>query len=551
MTTSTLQLEKIGRYALCDEIGRGAMGVVYRAQDPLIQRTVAVKVLHLPPAFSPDEARIVRERFTREAQTAGCLDHPNIVRIFDVGEEESTGALYIVMEYISGPSLEKALGEQSFDRKRIVDVIGQITSALDCAHAQRIVHRDIKPANILFTEEGVAKLTDFGIARISSSDLTQHARDLGTPVYMSPEQVQGQPLDGKADLFSLGVVCYRLLVGRPPFEGKDAITIAYQVAHSTPLPPSWVDPSIPVEVDAVLERVLAKDPAARQENGREFYEALASALSGGALAPGEADPAGAAPPPARPVRRRALGWAVMGLALSGAAMVALSLRSGGRGDETGRLSVPLGTRPPEATAAGPAGTSGIPAQEAHSLAQEVSPAEERTRTAESTLPQDTGAASAKPRTPSASRSSTRTSTTADRTNAIPAAPPTARLSASTRPKTANAPASGPVAFTISLGHFVQRGNLTVFVDGRAVLAEEFSKGKLTPYQITTWDAMSISSGRHQITARLEAEGREKVYRSEPLEAEFGAGKEVSLRVSIKDEALALRVRAQATIERGR
>jgi len=555
---STGTLERIGRYALEEEIGHGAMGVVYRAQDPLIQRTVAVKILHLPRALPAERLRIVRERFAREAQTAGILDHPNIVKIFDVGEDETTGEPYIVMEYIPGPSLERLLAENRFDRDRIGEVVAQIASALDCAHARGIIHRDIKPANILFTAEGVPKLNDFGIARVASSDLTQEIRDLGTPVYMSPEQVNGQPITARADLFALGVLCYRLLAGRVPFEGRDAVSIAYQIVHSTPSPPSWVEPSVPGPVDAVMERILAKDPAARYASGREFQEALVQALRADPCTPEEA----AASAPAPRARRPAILWGVPALALLGLAVAAIWVFAD--------HSEPAAQRPPAPASAGTShpegGTASTPAP-APSVASATTdrgraPLAAPARSIQAPVPKPRPRATERAPARPASRSAPRSVANAPRAAAAREKTVKAREIAAPRigsgatasiPPPPAAAAAGPASLTISLGHRVSRGTLTVFVDGRAVLAEEFTRGKMTPYQITTWDAMSVASGRHQVSARLEAEGDDKVYRSEPLDADFGAGKDVSLRVSIKEDTLALRLRQKTapTSERDR
>jgi serine/threonine protein kinase len=273
--------QRIGRYVLIDAVGRGAMGIVYRAEDPSIHRTVAVKVLHPNKGMTPQQIHIARERFRREAQTAGSIDHPNIVRIFDVGEDAESGDMYIVMEYLSGPSLEQMLKDAALPLPRAAEIIRQIASGLDTAHARGIIHRDIKPSNILLSEEGTAKLADFGITQVGSSSLTQDMTMLGTPAYMSPEQVNGKRLDPRADLFSLGVVSYEMLAGKKPFEGSDAVSIAYAIVHAQPAPISEVNPELPQALDGVLERVLAKDPTKRFATGREFHEALLSCLSRG------------------------------------------------------------------------------------------------------------------------------------------------------------------------------------------------------------------------------------------------------------------------------
>ena len=278
MKVSTTE-RRIGRYVLLEAIGRGAMGIVYRADDPFIHRTVAVKILHGAMGSTPQEIGLARKRFLREAQSAGGIDHPNIIRILDVGEDQESGEMYIVMEYLPGPSLETMLLEAEVDLQSAVEIIGQIASALDAAHARGIIHRDIKPSNILLTKEGTAKLVDFGITHIVSSSLTQDMGGLGTPAYMSPEQVTGSTIDARADLFSLGVLSYETLSGQRPFQGTDAVSIAYAVAHSEPAPISVVNPQLPRTLDAVLDRALAKRPAKRFANGREFHQALLDCVS--------------------------------------------------------------------------------------------------------------------------------------------------------------------------------------------------------------------------------------------------------------------------------
>ena len=254
------------------------MGVVYRAEDPLIHRTVAIKVLHPPRGLTADQVSIARERFRREAQVAGCIDHPHIIRIYDVGEESESGELFIVMEYLSGPSLEEMINGADLGLNKAAEIIGQIATGLDAAHEQGIVHRDIKPSNILFTDKGTAKIVDFGITQVAASSLTQSMTRLGTPSYMSPEQVTGMLLDSRADLFTFGVLCYEMLTGRKPFVGTDVVSIAYSIAHATPEPVSTANPQLPRSLDEVLSRMLDKEPSHRFRNAREFHQELLASL---------------------------------------------------------------------------------------------------------------------------------------------------------------------------------------------------------------------------------------------------------------------------------
>ena len=263
--------ERFGRYEILAELGRGAMGVVYKARDPKINRVVAVKTVSLV-GQSPEEEREYRERFFREAEAAGRLSHPGIVTIFDVGEEPETRAPYIVMEFVGGQSLDKLLARD--DHKLPLETALQLTlelaEALDCAHGQGVVHRDLKPANILLTEDGHAKIADFGVAKLNLANHTLAGRALGTPAYMSPEQLNGEAVDGRSDLFSLGVVLYTVLTGYRPFQGNSAITVSFKVVNRDPIAATLLDAELPHGLDYIIARALAKDPAERYQRGMEM-----------------------------------------------------------------------------------------------------------------------------------------------------------------------------------------------------------------------------------------------------------------------------------------
>jgi serine/threonine protein kinase len=264
--------ERFGRYEILAELGRGAMGVVYKARDPKINRVVAVKTILLT-GQPPEEELEYRERFFREAEAAGRLSHPGIVTIFDVGEEPETRAPYIVMEFVAGQSLDKLL-LASDDHKLEAEVALQVTlelaEALDCAHGQGVVHRDLKPANILVTEDGHVKIADFGVARLNLATHTSGGRVLGTPAYMSPEQLDGESVDGRSDLFSLGVVLYTVLTGYRPFQGNSALTVAFKVVNRDPVPATVLDTQLPVGLDYIISRAIAKDPSQRYQRGMEM-----------------------------------------------------------------------------------------------------------------------------------------------------------------------------------------------------------------------------------------------------------------------------------------
>ena len=273
---------RFGRYLIVAELGRGAMGAVHLAKDPLIERDVAIKTL-LPdlPAEAMGE---VRERFLREARSAGRLNHPNIVTIFDVGEQD--GVAYIAMEVLEGRSLQQMVREPGrMPLASIVNIAAQVADALD--HAQRfgIVHRDVKPANIMVSATGRAKLTDFGVAHVPSSSMTQTGAALGSPKYMCPEQVTGQPVDPRSDIFSLGVVLYEMLVRRTPFENPadtNVWALLHRIAGERHRPVTEFDRELPVIFDRILDRALAKSPAKRYQRAGDMANDLRNTRLAGA-----------------------------------------------------------------------------------------------------------------------------------------------------------------------------------------------------------------------------------------------------------------------------
>ena len=266
----------LGRYKVIGELGRGAMGAVYRAVDPLIEREVAIKTLL--PNLPDDVMAEVRERFIREARSAGRLNHPNIVTIFDVGEQD--GMAYIAMELLQGRSLQDILRDpQRLPFERIAELAAQVADALDAAQNFKIVHRDVKPANVMVDPQGRAKLTDFGVAYVDSSTMTQTGTALGSPRYMSPEQVLGQPVDGRSDIFSLGVMLYEMLARRTPFErpGDTTVFALMNRIAGEPHPPlRSVDPSIPPGFEPIVDRALAKKPEARYARAGDMARDLRS-----------------------------------------------------------------------------------------------------------------------------------------------------------------------------------------------------------------------------------------------------------------------------------
>jgi serine/threonine-protein kinase len=335
----------IGRYEIVEELGRGAMGSVFKARDPAVGRIVALKTIHTT-ALEGAQSEEYRARFYREARASGALAHPGIVPVFDVGEAD--GAPFLVMEFVEGRNLAEAVKKgERFTLDRVCEIGQQLGDALGYAHRQGVIHRDIKPANILMTSRAVygserPRITDFGIAKLVASEITSTGQLLGTPSYMPPEQFTGSPIDGRADLFSLGVILYSLATGEQPFPGETMTAVSYKVVYTEPIPPAKLNPAIPARLEAVILKCLAKSPADRYQTGEELAQDLAALRSsptpsvmqtgGGLLLGGDATLApGAAVasslPPAPPTTLASLGAAT--------ATLTTTQRGSGTGSGTG------------------------------------------------------------------------------------------------------------------------------------------------------------------------------------------------------------------------
>src|SRR5437660_8710406 len=267
-----MSLQKVARYEIVEELGRGAMGLVYKALDPTIGCIVALKTMRLDVHGLETEDML--RRFKNEARAAGLLNHPNIVTIYDAGEQE--GMFYIAMEYIQGTTLHALLTEKRvLTAEEVIELSRQMCKGLDYAHSNGIIHRDIKPANIMFTADGTVKIMDFGIAK-AGGGMTNTGQVLGTPNYMSPEQVKGKQLDGRSDLFSFGVILYEMITGQKPFTGDNVTTIIYKIIHEEPIPPRELDANVHPGLNAVITKALAKHPDMRYQTGAALVRDLSN-----------------------------------------------------------------------------------------------------------------------------------------------------------------------------------------------------------------------------------------------------------------------------------
>jgi len=269
--------QKLGRYEIVRVLGKGAMGVVYEGRDPNINRRVAIKTARRDIMEASGMADEMMERFLREARAAGVLNHPNIITIYDADEQD--GVAYIAMEYIEGGDLLDAIQRrQSYRMDEIAEIGATVCEALAAAHDQGVVHRDVKPANIMMPENGPLKIADFGIARVSDSNLTQEGALIGTPHYMSPEQFMGQTVDGRSDLFSVGIILYEMLTGERPFSGEALSTVMHHVIKSVPAVPTELNFAVPDALGQVVMKALSKRPQDRYQDGRAMAAALRESM---------------------------------------------------------------------------------------------------------------------------------------------------------------------------------------------------------------------------------------------------------------------------------
>jgi tetratricopeptide (TPR) repeat protein len=262
-------MEKIGKYKIIGELGKGAMGIVYKGVDPDINREVAIKLIRFDMVSEDSEKEDAARRFIREAQSAGNLEHPNIITIYEVGREDNQ--TFIVMQCVDGESLKQAISAgKRFSPVEVVDLMTCLCDALELAHQNKIVHRDIKPGNILLDKQGRPYLVDFGVARMEMSTMTQSGTIVGTPSYMSPEQIQGIRVDARADIFSLGVIIYEMLTGKRPFEGDHITTIVYKIMNEEPTNIREMKSDLPEGFEQVIKKALEKDANKRYQSCKEL-----------------------------------------------------------------------------------------------------------------------------------------------------------------------------------------------------------------------------------------------------------------------------------------
>jgi hypothetical protein len=506
----TPALPSIGRYALLAEMGRGTMGVVYRARDPLIGRDVALKAFQISFPIAAEELELFRKRFLLEGRIVGQLSHPNIVVVHDVGLGGDDAVPYIAMELVEGSSLESVLGQgQPTAVDRALDLVEQLASALAYAHQAGVVHRDVKPANILLTRDGVPKIVDFGVARISTAKLTGDARVFGSPAYMAPEQILGEEVDGRADLFSLGVLLYILVTGQLPFQGDDLPSVAYKVVYRDPLPPSKLAPTGDVGLDRVVMKALAKKREDRFQTGTELARALA-ALKVEREGKSRAIRVTADAP--RPKVRRLARPLVLGLALGLGlgAVVGLGAYFWLQSNRGSAEGAPL-------TAGNTASPSPVDpvvhASEVAAVMASESPAPKIP-----TLPKPENRKGTAPRA------------------AAPASPlkPAAPASETTP---AASVATVPLSVVkLDFEHHLSSGSLQVFVDGTKVLEEPLRAekkrvlGVIPKHGELLQREISLPAGKHKLTVRVVS-SRLKLDDSQRIEARLAPGEQKTLDVS--------------------
>jgi serine/threonine protein kinase len=516
--------ERFGRYEILGELGRGAMGVVYKARDPKINRVVAVKTVCLT-GQPPEEELEYRERFFREAEAAGRLSHPGIVTIYDVGEEPETRSPYIVMEFVRGPSLEKLLSGENrqLPLETALQLTLELAEALDCAHGQGVVHRDLKPANILVTEDGHAKIADFGIAKLNLANLTLAGRALGTPAYMSPEQLNGEQVDGRSDLFSLGVILYTILTGYRPFQGNSAVTVSFKVVNRQPVPATVLDTELPQGLDYIIGRAMAKDPAQRYQRGmemvldiqelREGREPWSKTKQPGSLAGLDA---------AQTTNTRSQGWATGNLAVSATPRIRTRSESRGRDAAHKLLEKMRNKSLPGALLL--VGLLVFGSQMGRLVWPQKPPARNRAR-----------ASAAEPMPLTGEVTPVKTGATPI-TNKPRKSGPGGGADPSARTTVRTSPQSSPATLEIEVEHTFAEAHLSIWVDDHLTythLLEGADKKHLVVFhhvQGHEFHAVQIPPGKHSLRVQVVS-AADSYDQSGTVASEFASGKEALLRIT--------------------
>ena len=478
----------LGRYAIEAELGRGAMGVVYRAVDLVLDRKVALKVVQLAFPAGEEEQRLMEQRFLHEARLAASLTHPNIVVVHDVGWDAEARTPFMALEYLEGRTLANVLASgPPMDWREALLLVSRLADALHYAHGNGIVHGDIKPANIMILPSGDAKIMDFSIARVATVERTATAECWGTPSYMSPEQACGEPMDGRSDLFSLGCVLYQLLTGRRPFEGDSVPQIMACVVHHEFLLPSPTKPGLPRDLDVVITRALAKDRNQRYPDGHAFAEDLQDVLH------------------SRPLRSRD------GLKT----LPVLEPTAGCRPAAVGAAAAHLGTPPPKARPHrfGPAPLMAFGAGLAilallgfRYATVDRTPASSVAPVAAAALgPPTTSAPVPSVPPPTASRLSSEPTVTA----------PAPKRSAVPMARRRPVPAALPARLALSVRHGVKQGRLRLWIDERLILDTELTSTETRKVLVfkkrsgSLVEVFDVAPGDRLVRVELEEDGQRR------------------------------------------
>jgi len=524
-------LKKFGRYEVLGELGRGAMGVVYKARDPQIDRLVAVKTISLR-GQERDAEKEFRMRFLNEAQAAGRLHHPGIVAVYDVGEDPETGDPYIVLEYVPGEALNRILArERKLQLPRSLQLVEEIARALDYAHEQGVTHRDIKPGNILITGDGHAKIADFGIAKLNLAHFTIPGKLLGTPAYMAPEQLSGEGADGRSDLFSLGVILYAMVTGHSPFQGDSATTVCFKVTNREPVPASALDLELPRELDALIARAMAKDPRKRYQRGAQFAEdvsvlrgrfcsSIALAGTGTSKPSTPADPLRGGPSVGLAYARKRIRAAILQAPVKdlvlGAATVIMLLIVGVQSKLLVNSREETATTAQAAAAHAAGDVSAVPAAEALEAANQSPSAA-----------QEPGPVEMQPEQPAPAKKS-------------------AKKAVSKPAPSAEPPAAALSTVELTIHHQFREATLSVWIDGKLALTRPLHGGVQKRLVVfggvrgSESETLHLPAGKHELRFKVQTDDQ-TVDLSKSISTDLAAGTDKSLQLSFDKHNKAMKL----------